>query len=383
MDFDFTTESITPNSSTILTLNSVGAFDLPSGTTAQRPGSVSAGGIRWNTSLIIPAIEFYNGTAWIPISSSTTGYITVGAAATSQATATPLTYTYNVVNATSGGTAVLMPTPSYVGQVCCIENRTGGPLYYYPQVGGQIENIGTNNAYGNATNGNTCFVATSTTQWYAFVSSYSQGVGISITANPSQTNQYIFANAGVLSFNGGTTGLTPSTLTTGDITLGGTLAIANGGTGQTTAAAAFNAINPMTTTGDMIYANGTNTATRLAGNTSSTVQYLTQTGNGTISAAPIWTSIPPQNIIVNTSSPLTAGVTVNTRYIYLVSGTTTITMPTAIGNTNMYTVKNVGSNIVTIATTSSQTIDGSTSVPIKVKYTSLTLVSDGANWNLI
>jgi hypothetical protein len=45
--------------------------------------------------------------------------------------------------------------------------------------------------------------------------------------------------------------------------LNGTLAIANGGTGQTTASAAFNALSPITTTGDLIIGNGTNSATRL------------------------------------------------------------------------------------------------------------------------
>jgi len=43
-----------------------------------------------------------------------------------------------------------------------------------------------------------------------------------------------------------------------------TWAIANGGTGQTTASAAFNALSPITTTGDLIIGNGTNSATRLA-----------------------------------------------------------------------------------------------------------------------
>ena len=57
------------------------------------------------------------------------------------------------------------------------------------------------------------------------------------------------------------------------ITSSGTLAIAysgtalpilNGGTGQTTATAAFNALSPITTTGDLIIGNGANSATRLA-----------------------------------------------------------------------------------------------------------------------
>ena len=57
-------------------------------------------------------------------------------------------------------------------------------------------------------------------------------------------------------FNQNTTG-TASNVT-------GTVAIANGGTGQTTASAAFNALSPITTTGDLILGNGTNSATRLA-----------------------------------------------------------------------------------------------------------------------
>lgn len=43
------------------------------------------------------------------------------------------------------------------------------------------------------------------------------------------------SSAAVNSFNAGTTGLTPSTSTTGAVTLGGTLNVANGGTGATTA----------------------------------------------------------------------------------------------------------------------------------------------------
>ena len=44
----------------------------------------------------------------------------------------------------------------------------------------------------------------------------------------------------------------------------GTLPIANGGTGQTTASTAFNALSPITTAGDLILGTGVNTAGRLA-----------------------------------------------------------------------------------------------------------------------
>ena len=42
-----------------------------------------------------------------------------------------------------------------------------------------------------------------------------------------------------------------------------------------------------------------------------------------------------------------------------------------------------GSNIVTVATTSSQTIDGSTTASLKVQNISVDLISDGANWKII
>ena len=52
-----------------------------------------------------------------------------------------------------------------------------------------------------------------------------------------------------------------SLLGSGDV---GTIDISYGGTGQTTKAAAFNALSPITTTGDLIVGNGTNSATRFA-----------------------------------------------------------------------------------------------------------------------
>jgi hypothetical protein len=46
--------------------------------------------------------------------------------------------------------------------------------------------------------------------------------------------------------------------------------------------------NPMTTLGDIIYGASSGTATRLAGNTTTTPQVLFQVGSGTVSAAPTW-----------------------------------------------------------------------------------------------
>jgi len=116
------------------------------------------------------------------------------------------------------------------------------------------------------------------------------------------------SSSAVTTFSAGTTGFTPSIATTGAITLAGTLATTNGGTGltsftsggalyatsssalttgtlpitsggtgQISASAAFNALSPITTTGDLIIGNGTNSATRLGIGTNGYVL----TSNGT------------------------------------------------------------------------------------------------------
>src|SRR5512135_822301 len=66
-----------------------------------------------------------------------------------------------------------------------------------------------------------------------------------------------------------------------DIALSGIVSIANGGTGQSTASAAFAALSPMTTAGDIIYENATPTPARLPIGTSG--QILT-----VVSGVPAW-----------------------------------------------------------------------------------------------
>lgn len=54
--------------------------------------------------------------------------------------------------------------------------------------------------------------------------------------------------------------------------------------------------NPMSALGDIIYGGASGAATRLAGNTAAAKRFLTQTGNGTISAAPSWAAIVASDI---------------------------------------------------------------------------------------
>jgi hypothetical protein len=68
---------------------------------------------------------------------------------------------------------------------------------------------------------------------------------------------------------------------------GTALAIGNGGTGQVTANAAFNALSPMTTGGDIVYGSVGGVATRLAANATATNKYLQSVSSGN----PLWSQV--------------------------------------------------------------------------------------------
>jgi hypothetical protein len=110
------------------------------------------------------------------------------------------------------------------------------------------------------------------------------GTNNQVLTSNGTTATWSTPSTGVSSITFGTTGLTPNTATTGTVTVAGTLAIGNGGTGQTTASAAFNALSPITSTGDLIIGNGTNAATRLAIGTNN--QVLTSNGTTATWATP-------------------------------------------------------------------------------------------------
>lgn len=93
---------------------------------------------------------------------------------------------------------------------------------------------------------------------------------------------------------------TSNITTLGTITTGTwsatTIALNKGGTGQTAKTAAFDALSPITTLGDIIYGNATVDNIRLAGNITSTKKFLSQTGNGSISAAPAWAELSSDDL---------------------------------------------------------------------------------------
>ena len=66
------------------------------------------------------------------------------------------------------------------------------------------------------------------------------------------------------------------------------------------------------------------------------------------------------------------------------TNTITITLPTAVGQTGrIHIIKNSGTGVITIATTSSQTIDGAATQSLLTQWSKITVQSTGANWIII
>ena len=157
------------------------------------------------------------------------------------------------------------------------------------------------------------------------------------TLNLAGGKEYRIAGTSVLSSTTLGSGITGSSLTSvGTISTGtwqGTaISTGYGGTGAASASAGFNNLSPATVLGDLIYASGANTNIRLAGNTTSTKQFLTQTGTGTVSAAPAWAALANADIPATLTGKTITGTFIPT----LASATSTATLAWNSNNAQQY-----------------------------------------------
>ncbi len=202
--------------------------------------------------------------------------------------------------------------------------------------------------------------------------------------------------------------------------------IGNGGTGQTTASAAFNALSPMTTPGDMIYGGAAGAATRLAGGATTTVMVG--------GSPPSWGSVPAAALPAATSSTLggvepdgtsisntagaisvnlansfswtgnhsfagklkvatrvvsTATVTVSNTSDHTIcstySGARTVNLPSSPSAGDVYIIKDCAGNAATYNITinpAAGNIDGAPNAVISVNYGSLATIYVNSQWSL-
>jgi len=108
--------------------------------------------------------------------------------------------------------------------------------------------------------------------------------------------------------------------------------------------------NPMTTLGDIIYENSTPAPARLAGNTTTTKKFLVQTGNGTISAAPLWDTIIAADVPTLNQNTTGSAASLTTGRTISITGDLAYTSPTFDGTSNITaagTLATVNSNVGT------------------------------------
>lgn len=188
------------------------------------------------------------------------------------------------------------------------------------------------------------------------------GAGITVT-NGSGT--IIVRNSGVLSWSTGTTGLTPSAVSTGAVVLGGTLIAANGGTGFASYAV-----------GDLVYADTTTTLVKLPVGTTGQVltvaagvpAWATSTISAPVTKTADFTLAANESWVINNKSGSTCTVTLPTPSTYTGRQVT-------FKNMQAQTLVSASSNVVPIDSTSA-----GTAILLAVVGNWATMVSDGTNW---
>lgn len=299
MNFDFDAESLAPNSSSVITLASVGAVQLPVGTTAEQPAA-TAGRLRWNTTLA--RLEFSNGTAWNGLAQQATtlaGYgITDGQPLDSDLTAVAGLTTTGLVVRTGTGTAATRTITGTAGNITVSngDGVAGNPTLNLATAGtaGTYATV-TTDAFGRVTSG----VTTQTTA--------TGGTGLTAIGTANQ----------VLGVNAAATGLEYKTITAGaniTVTHGANsitiAATAGGSPGGANTNVQFNNSGAFGGSNSFNFITGTNPYVAIAGTTATNqlrVGGATDIGTSTVYIETNNTDNEGQRVYFNSGTPATSG----------------------------------------------------------------------------
>lgn len=223
-----------------------------------------------------------NTTGFIP--TSTNGYVLTMTAGSPAWAALPATGVTIVDDTTTNATRYLTFTDATTGNITT-ENVSSTRLQFNPSTGALTStSLTPTNAVGAIYGGTGLSSYTTGDLIYASATN-------TLSTIAAGTNGYILTmvagipawaanTGGVTSFQTSLDGLTPSSSTTGAITLAGTLGAISGGTGFSTYA-----------TGDLIYASATNTLSKLAAGTNGYVLTLA-------AGIPSWASLPATGVSI-------------------------------------------------------------------------------------
>jgi hypothetical protein len=324
-------------------------------------------------------------------------------------TNTTITPAVGSITGLATGVATFLATPSSANLAAAMTDETGTGLLVFatsPSLVTPILGVPQSGDFSIGTftwptfNQNTTGTASNVT---GIVAVANGGTGTATPALVAGTNVSItgtWPNQTVNSSNPGGTvtsvdATVPSFLsvTGGPITTSGTLAITysgtalpilNGGTGQTTAGAAFNALSPITSTGDLIIGNGANSATRLAigannyvlTSNGTTAVWAVASGSGaTISNdTTTATNIYPL-LAAATSGSLATAYTSDAKLLYKPSTGEFLSQQFNAGN-GIYVNSKTVSTSYTIATGNS----GMSAGPITIASGRTVTISSGSRW---
>ena len=220
------------------------------------------------------------------------------------------------------------------------------------------------------------FTITSNDQYVGTVTSVS-GTG---TVNGISLSGTV-TSSGSLTLGGTLSGVDLTTQVTG------TLPIANGGTGQTTASAAFNALSPVTSTGDLIIGNGANSSTRLpiGANTyvltsnGTTATWALPTGSGaTITNDTTTATNVYPTFAAATSGALSTIYTSNAKYLYKPS-TGELTSEHFVAGNGIF----VNSLTIDVSYTIAAGTSGMSAGPITIASGTTVTVASGSRWVVV
>ena len=183
------------------------------------------------------------------------------------------------------------------------------------------------------------------------------------------------------------TGLSGGGALTGNVTLNiANTTVTSGSYGNASTVATFtvNAQGQLTAAANTTIAIANTQVSGLGTMSTQNSNSVTITG-GSISNV-TFSNVSINTSIVTKSANYTAAAADETILANSSTGVVTITLPTAVGVAGkVYTVKKIDSsaNAVTVATTSSQTIDGTTTYSLANQYGGVNVQSDGSNWYII
>jgi len=273
----------------------------------------------------------------------------------------------SVANALTAGTGLLYSAgTTYDGSAAITINNTA-PMVY--------PGAGIPNSTGTA--------------WGASYTTTGSGTVLALSTSPSfttpilgtpQSGNFSVGSFTWPTFNQNTTG------TAGNVT--GVVAIANGGTGQTTAVAAFDALSPATTKGDLIVSNGTDNVRQAVGTdtfvltadstTATGVKWASAAGSLTVSNDTTTATNLYPTFAAATSGSLTTIYTGNAKLLYKPS-TGELTSPEVVASNGIFVNSQTVSTNYTIAAGNSGMSAGIITVASGVTVT----LASGSRWVVV